>query len=494
MVHAEGRAAPRFGFAGVAFRPALLLLAPLLATMPIFVPNIRIVRDLSQAPLSFGNIATGMMAACLAATAVFLACVFSGRRWKAPRAGALWAVPAMYGAAQVTMWVTTLAWHEAPGGVLFGIGAVLGVCLVPLLLMWSSCYALDFRSVLLHGALSCLVSIALVEAVALLPVVSAAVVWCACAFAGAAASVVLQGKSVLVSAPAADGAGGTPAVFGEVAGADAPSARAAIADFLKTMWLPLLGLVVCVTCSCMAETTIDGRVAHGEYVGLAVASAVAAALALVRFATPLVMRIDLLVVPVLIACSLVLRAVLGEGTAGTLLGANLVFVPTMFISLYAMASLIALRGFSRLLVAGVTLAVCCLAMIAGSVLNVLLAETRDTGPAVNVATTVYYAAVLCHLGFTMWRTLTGRGGEASPAGRAMVETARARRCDELAARFALTGREREILEYLGRGYNSGYIAQALLISGNTVRTHMRNMYRKMGVSSHAELLSLFNES
>lgn len=137
MVQTGGRETARFRFSGVAFRPALLLLAPLLATMPIFVPNIRIVRDLSGAPVSFGNIATGMMAACLVATVAFLAYVLLGGGWLKgiPPRRLPWAVPVVYGMAQAAMWATTIAWHEAPGAVLFGIGAVLGVCLVPLLLL-----------------------------------------------------------------------------------------------------------------------------------------------------------------------------------------------------------------------------------------------------------------------------------------------------------------------------------------------------------------------
>lgn len=495
MARTEERATGRFGFSGVAPRPALLLLGPLLATMPIFVPNVRMMRDLSDAPLSFGNLATGMMVACLVAAVAFLAYALAGRRPKGSLPFWLpWLAPAVYGMAQVAMWVTMLTWHEAPGAVLFGIGAVLGVCLVPVLLLWSACYALDFRSVLLHGALACLVSVAMVELIAFLPPAAAAAAWCACSVVGAAAPVVLRGRPAAREAGEGDAGTAAPvSVLADGGGGDGPSVRAAIADFLKTMWLPLLGLVVCVACSCMAETSIDGRVAHGEYVGLAIASVIAAVLALVRSETPLVMRIDLLVVPFLIAVALVLRAFFGEGASGSLFAANLVYIPMMFISLYAMASLMALRGFSRLLVASLTLGACCLAMIVGSELNKVLADENGAGPAVNIATNVYYAVVVCHLGFTMWRTLTGHGGDASPAGLAVVETARARRCDELAARFGLTGREREILEYLSRGYNSGYISQTLLISGNTVRTHMRNMYRKMGVSSHAELLSLFNE-
>ena len=64
--------------------------------------------------------------------------------------------------------------------------------------------------------------------------------------------------------------------------------------------------------------------------------------------------------------------------------------------------------------------------------------------------------------------------------------------DELVRDYGLTAREREVCEYLWHGYNSGHIAKALLISGNTARTHIRNIYRKLGVSSREELLALFS--
>ena len=62
----------------------------------------------------------------------------------------------------------------------------------------------------------------------------------------------------------------------------------------------------------------------------------------------------------------------------------------------------------------------------------------------------------------------------------------------LANGYALTKREREILQYLSLGYGSVYISKTLFISDNTARTHIRNIYRKLDVSSREELLSLVN--
>lgn len=67
-----------------------------------------------------------------------------------------------------------------------------------------------------------------------------------------------------------------------------------------------------------------------------------------------------------------------------------------------------------------------------------------------------------------------------------------RRTEELSAEFGISPREKEVLFYLGRGYNHGYIAKKLFVSENTVRTHVRHIYGKIGVSSREELLDLID--
>jgi DNA-binding NarL/FixJ family response regulator len=50
----------------------------------------------------------------------------------------------------------------------------------------------------------------------------------------------------------------------------------------------------------------------------------------------------------------------------------------------------------------------------------------------------------------------------------------------------LTKRETEILELLCDGKNYKIIADELFVSGNTVRAHIKNIYRKLHVNSRAE--------
>jgi DNA-binding NarL/FixJ family response regulator len=54
----------------------------------------------------------------------------------------------------------------------------------------------------------------------------------------------------------------------------------------------------------------------------------------------------------------------------------------------------------------------------------------------------------------------------------------------------LTPREADVLELLQKGMSNAQIAQALSIGVETVRTHARNIYRKLGISSRRGLAAL----
>lgn len=60
--------------------------------------------------------------------------------------------------------------------------------------------------------------------------------------------------------------------------------------------------------------------------------------------------------------------------------------------------------------------------------------------------------------------------------------------DELARIHMLTSREKEVLEFLARGNNVQFISESLVLSTNTVRTHVYNIFNKLGVHSKQEVL------
>ncbi|MRX82102.1 hypothetical protein GJG86_06310 [Eggerthella sp. HF-4214] len=60
----------------------------------------------------------------------------------------------------------------------------------------------------------------------------------------------------------------------------------------------------------------------------------------------------------------------------------------------------------------------------------------------------------------------------------------------LALRYGLSPREQEILGYLLAGRSRPFVRDELVLSLNTVNTHVRNIYAKVGVHSQQELLTL----
>lgn len=104
----------------------------------------------------------------------------------------------------------------------------------------------------------------------------------------------------------------------------------------------------------------------------------------------------------------------------------------------------------------------------------------------------FILVVFLWLGFRSFSfTETIRGVEpirplpSSEAGASLAD-----RCDQLAEATGLTGREREIFLMLAKGRNTRFIQEQLVISPNTVRSHIKHLYVKLDVHSQQELIDL----
>ena len=83
----------------------------------------------------------------------------------------------------------------------------------------------------------------------------------------------------------------------------------------------------------------------------------------------------------------------------------------------------------------------------------------------------------------------GRARHAAARGRRRATscTARARRASSRAAEDCpLTTRELEILRLAAQGYTNGQIARELWVTEQTVKFHLSNTYRKLGVANRTE--------
>ena len=91
-------------------------------------------------------------------------------------------------------------------------------------------------------------------------------------------------------------------------------------------------------------------------------------------------------------------------------------------------------------------------------------------------------------------------GASSPAAAAAASTpagaasAEASRLNSFTQTLGLTPREAEVCRYLVQGRSLPFIAEQLYVTAGTVKTHAIHIYRKAGVTSKQELISLFGES
>lgn len=67
-------------------------------------------------------------------------------------------------------------------------------------------------------------------------------------------------------------------------------------------------------------------------------------------------------------------------------------------------------------------------------------------------------------------------------------------CEQIAARHKLSPREQEIFIAAAQGLTRAETAEALTISEETVKTHLKHIYRKLDIASKDELIALANEA
>ncbi len=77
--------------------------------------------------------------------------------------------------------------------------------------------------------------------------------------------------------------------------------------------------------------------------------------------------------------------------------------------------------------------------------------------------------------------------------RTLRDTPFRRICQEIAAHYCLSPREREVLFLIAKGRNAEYVQKKLVISTHTAKTHIANIYQKLGVHSSQEILDLLDE-
>lgn len=142
---------------------------------------------------------------------------------------------------------------------------------------------------------------------------------------------------------------------------------------------------------------------------------------------------------------------------------------------------------------GVTQGAVQLGVLAGNLAGEQAGELVSTG-SLNVFVPVL--ALICLLSFAVL-LVPQRSARPSTDVSAEAERPEATRIEQLCERLAqergLSARETEILGYLAKGRSQPYIREELMLSKNTVATHVKHLYQKLDVHSRQELLDLFEE-
>ena len=167
-----------------------------------------------------------------------------------------------------------------------------------------------------------------------------------------------------------------------------------------------------------------------------------------------------------------------------------------FIALLALASLCAVAQageFSPALVGAMLCAATSSAVLLGTNLAHIAPDDDAVGAVLLVCAMAYFVYVLASP-LIDYHRLIREGEDRVRDGELGVEDGplfdRDAACAALAEERNLSNREREILPYMARGHRPAYVADVLCISEHTVRTHVRNMYRKLDVGSREELIQL----
>lgn len=69
----------------------------------------------------------------------------------------------------------------------------------------------------------------------------------------------------------------------------------------------------------------------------------------------------------------------------------------------------------------------------------------------------------------------------------------ARRCELLGDRYGLSKRERQVFSLLAKGRSGVEVQRRLVLSEGTAKTHVSHIYKKLGVTSHQQLLDIVYE-
>lgn len=278
------------------------------------------------------------------------------------------------------------------------------------------------------------------------------------------------------------------------------SFRLSVLRMTQVIGVPFVGLLVFAFIMGVRKFMIFD-VIYVETFGGIIGAIMVSPLFFVRSSRPLLPLIYQVLVP-LFALVLIVCNSFSEGSVPLWFAAWLSYVFYGVVSVLALAGLCGMthaREFSATLIYGLTVgcfsAISLLGIVCGST---PLFQDASSGPILLVVSTCYFAFLIAVPLVSAWKRQGIETDDLKPYEAGVeqdgdaVGVSIAKRCDDMAVSHGLSPRETEILGYLGRGHGVVFIAKTLVISESTVRTHVKSIYKKLGVNSREELLGRVN--
>ena len=141
---------------------------------------------------------------------------------------------------------------------------------------------------------------------------------------------------------------------------------------------------------------------------------------------------------------------------------------------------------------GLALACTNAAQLAGTAIGFLNAETLKQGDLVLTTVALVSVYLLLMAALLLFKDKRLASDDDEQAAQLTPEEALASRCDEIAADHQFTPRETEIFKLLAQGYTMPVISEKLFVSENTVKSHVKSIYQKLGIHVRSELIDLVN--
>lgn len=512
------------GHAPLALRPIHLALVAFVATLPAHAPTIGAFAEAPQFEVIADTFLFALLLAAVTSSVVVLLRGLQRPRKVFARAR----VTAIAAAAYLlgTMGAVGLLFAPMPlPAAAVGAGLLAGAALPLLVAEWARAVAVPIDQALVLCAFVVLTASFVGWILALLPPSALVPVFCLLLVAG-------------VVVPPVAARMGDPAL---------PLARPAdtMRRLVSVTWLPLLGFAVYAFMTDVMAHSAFG-VVQASFLGGAVAALVMFGVCFLWGRTPLLPWSYRILVSLMAAAFVVL----GAFPAGTFpRDASVVALYVFYIVLALLGCVVLLavvrnRELPANVASGFACGVAAAAALLGQILSQVLTVTDDFAPWLAVLTGAFVAVLLVFLGRTSWNelvapresaaaeepALAARSGTGDAPGGGAVGAAHGEefegagapdgseppvrpnasgdvfelaepsmqntleaRCAEVAAARGLSPREAEVLVFLARGFTPAYIAKSLVLSISTVRTHVRNIYRKLGVNKREELIHLIDE-